>query len=174
MINSRSSIEPTVFFHWNLLARSLPSTIQPPGKRINPGFISASIWTISLRSPFGRPFQVSRGNSDSISTSTVPSPVNHIFSFALPVVAVACSLSAVSVHAAVACSGRCASAITWSPSSISATWTCKPGALLLCCRLNSYVAPALMPMPRKPSFCKPSLLPALFVNLTYRLLPLRC
>ena len=50
-----------VFFHWYRRARSLPSTMQPPGNRMKPGCRSASACTMSARRPPGRFFQVCCG-----------------------------------------------------------------------------------------------------------------
>ena len=46
--------------------------MQPPGKRMNPGCMSSSSCTRSLRRPFGRWFQVSTGNSETMSRSMAP------------------------------------------------------------------------------------------------------
>jgi hypothetical protein len=49
-------------------------TMHPPGNRMKPGRRAAILPARSLRSPFGRARYVSRGNSDTMSSRTVPVP----------------------------------------------------------------------------------------------------
>ena len=63
--------------------------MQPPGKRMKPGFKSASHCATSARRPFGRSLNVFSGKSDTMSMSTAPWPSTITFKRALASVALA-------------------------------------------------------------------------------------
>src|ERR1035438_5386624 len=63
---------PIVLFQWFMCAMSSPSTQQPPGNRMNEGFMASSISARSGRRPWS--FQVRFGMSDTISRKQVPWP----------------------------------------------------------------------------------------------------
>ena len=79
----RCSTGPIVFFQRYILPSPSPCVRHPPGKRINPGFISASSWARSARSPFGLFLKVAAGNKETTSSASLPGVVPNITSDAL-------------------------------------------------------------------------------------------
>ena len=71
----RSLNGPTVSFQRYIDLKSRPWTMQPPGKRMNFGFKSASAFTMSLRQPF---LAVKISWDELISSKKTPSSIGEM------------------------------------------------------------------------------------------------
>ena len=121
-----------------------------------PGLVSANACARSFRSPFSRPFQVSTGNKDTCSRSTVPGEARKILKCALACVWAGVRMTSYFFQSLELIFTSCEVMTCDSPMealSISSTrifWFSP-----LAHTLKRYFSLALIPMPKKPSFSMP-------------------